>query len=160
MSLTDFKETFTLSSSFAPPKRNLHQSRWKPRQNECCYKWGWKEQVVKSSLWMPRKVLPFSFFLSQIINQLGSIEFSLSLTLSFPLPFSLIFSEFPCGWCSNVDLKLLLWIVLQKANKPQEGRLGLKDLASTSKCIFLPWGEGEAWGGFFQYHLLLLGFIS
>lgn len=117
----------------------------------CCSEWGWKEQAMKSSLWMPHQVLPFSFLLFWTITQTGSIKLSphsFSFPLSNSLPFFLIVSEFPCGWCNNTDLKLLLWIVpLQKANKTLEERLSFMDLASTSGCIFLPWREGEAWGG-------------
>lgn len=34
------------------------------------------------------------------------------------------------------------------ADKTQEGRLELMDLASTSRCLFPAWGEEEDWDGF------------
>lgn len=35
-----------------------------------------------------------------------------------------------------------------EADKTQEGRLELMDLASTSECLFPAMGEEEDWGGF------------
>lgn len=81
----------------------------------------------------------------------------------FPLPYS--DSEFPCGWWSNVDLKLCLWMV-SPSRRPTNTRKRVEAHAlSLNFCMYLSFlGRKGSLGRvprycFFLYHLLL-GFIS
>lgn len=115
----------------------IDQSQGKIRA--CCYKWGWKEQAMTALCVCHIKCSPcpsygfFSLGLSPNLDQLCSLSLSLSFSPSllrshFPSPYLPNFlSEFPCGcnivtfpWCSNIDLKLLLWVVPpRKPTTPQ-----------------------------------------